>query len=282
MEEVRLLNSQIDSNEKPRPHFGAVFLTGATTGFLGTQILRQLLNKLEVEKVVAHVRAESPDHGKQRVIASAQAAKWWSDSLSPKLDIWIGDLARPRLGLTPDRWESLSAFDAIIHNGAAVKLNADYYALKPANVISTMELLSIATVPNRYRQPRFVYVSGGRYFGDEMNDSEIAKKLSTVDGYSQTKFISELLIKQVVRAPEADAHHIHIVKPGLIIGTAREGVANKDDFLWRFVCGALNIGGFPTQQEGEDWLFVSSADRVAAVVMECLVGGTEDARGERL
>lgn len=278
MTEFRLLNSRLNLNPKPRPRLGAVFLTGAT-GFLGTQILRQLLHSLDVCKVIAHVRAENPDYGRQRVIASAKAAKWWSDALSPKLEIWIGDLARPRLGLTSDQWESLCTFDAIIHNGAAVLWNADYYALKPANVVSTMELLSIAMLPNHYRQPKFIYVSGGRYFEDELSEDEAAKLLSSAEGYSQTKFVSELLVKQFAQDPGADAHQVHIVKPGLIIGTAREGIANKNDFLWRFVGGVLSVGGFPAQQGGDDWLFVSSADRVAAAVMDCLMRGAEEARG---
>ena len=280
MTEIRLLHSRLKSSPKPRPRLGAVFLTGAT-GFLGNQILRQLLHSLDVCKVIAHVRAENPDYGRQRVIASAQAAKWWSDDLSPKLEIWNGDLARPRLGLTSDQWDSLCTLDAIIHNGATVQWNADYYALKPANVISTMELLSIAMSPNHYRQPKFIYVSGGRYFEDELSEDEAAKLLSSAEGYSQTKFVSEQLVKQFAQGHEADAHQVHIVKPGLIIGTAREGIANKNDFLWRLVAGVLNVGGFPAQQAGDDWLFVSSADRVATAVMDCLMRGAEEARGGR-
>lgn len=277
MNEFSLLNSRLNFSQKPRLHLSAVFLTGAT-GFLGTQILRQLLYRSDVGKVIAHVRADSPEHGKQRIIASAQVAKWWSDTLEPKLEIWIGDLARPRLGLTSHQWGSLSTLDAIIHNGAAVQWNADYYALKPANVISTLELLSIVTTPNCHPQPRFVYVSGGRYVEDDMSEFDAAELLSSVEGYSQTKFVSELLVKQFVQGPGADAHRIHIVKPGLIIGTAEEGVANKNDFLWRFVAGALTVGGFPLPQDGDDWLLVASADHVAAAAIDCLVGCNKKAR----
>ena len=279
MSEFLLLKSRLNITPKPRLHLGAVFLTGAT-GFLGTQILRQLLCRSDVGKVIAHVLADSPEHGKERVIASARAAKWWTDDLSPKLEVWIGDLARPRIGLTSHQWESLSTLDAIIHNGAAVRWNADYYVLKPANVISTLELLSIVTTPSYHPPPKLVYVSGGRYFEDDTSPEDAAKQLSSVEGYSQTKFVSELLVKQFVHGPEANAHRVHIVKPGLIIGTAEEGVANKADFLWRFVAGALNIGAYPLPQDGNDWLFVSGSNHVASATINCLMGeGTGDAQG---
>ena len=74
-------------------------------------------------------------------------------------------------------------------------------------------------------------MSGGRYFGDEVSNNETARALSMVEGYSQTKSISELLIKQNVGSSKGSALNVQIVEPGLIIGTTQEGVANKNDFL---------------------------------------------------
>ena len=278
MEEISRLESQLICVQTPQPHLGSIFLTGAT-GFLGTQILRQLLPRSDVEKVIVHVRAESLDLARRRVISSAKAAGWSVDACSSKLEVWIGDLAHPRLGLTFQQWESLGRFDAIIHNGAAMQWNADYHALKPANVMSTMELLSVLSV-SRYshRPPRFVYVSGGRDFGSEVSDDEATERLASVEGYSQTKFVSELLVKNFAEKSKAHCLDTRIVKPGLIIGTADEGVANENDFLWRVVAGAVHVGGFHTPQgKDDDWLMVSSVDRVAAAVIQCLIeNGGED------
>ena len=282
MEEVSLLESQLISVQRPQPYLDTVFLTGAT-GFLGTQILRQLLQRPDVGKVVVHVRADNLDNARRRINSSAEAAGWSVEAFLSKLEVWVGDLAHARLGLTFLQWESLGTFDAIIHNGAAVQWNPDYYALKPANVISTLELLSLLTVSKcRHRPPSFVYVSGGRDFGEEVSDDEVAKMLASVDGYSQTKYVSELLVKNVMRKSRAPALDIHIVKPGLIVGTAEEGIANENDFLWRFVAGAVHVGGFPTYQVVDDWLMVSSADRVAAAVIQCLVGDTKGERYKRI
>lgn len=282
MEEFSLLESQLICVQKSQPRLDNIFLTGAT-GFLGIQILRQLLHRSDVAKVIVHVRAESLDLARRRVITSAEAAGWSVDAFSSKFEVWIGDLAHPRLGLTFQQWESLGSFDAIIHNGAAMQWNADYHALKPANVMSTMELLSVLSVSRHsYRSPKFVYVSGGRDFGDEVSDDTATKMLASAEGYSQTKFVSELLVKNFAEMSKARSMETHIVKPGLIIGTAEEGVASENDFLWRFVAGAVSVGGFPTQHDGDDWLMVSSVDRVAASVIDCLVERGEDERCRRI
>lgn len=48
--------------------------------------------------------------------------------------------------------------------------------------------------------------------------------------------MSELLVKEVARENGLNRHQISIVKPGYIIGTAQEGVACVNDFLFgRFI-----------------------------------------------
>ncbi|KAG7001438.1 hypothetical protein G7Y79_00031g065530 [Physcia stellaris] len=248
MAEISKLESQLYSAQRPQHRLHKVFLTGAT-GFLGTQILQQLLCRVDVEKVIVLVRAESLDLARRRIITSAKAARWSVEAFSSKLEVWTGDLALPRLGLTFQQWESLGRIDAIIHNGAAMQWNAGYDAFE-------CDVYHEAAV--------------GRDFGDELSDVEAARMLASVEGYSQTKFVSELLVKKFREKFAPHPLDICIVKPALIIGTAKEGVANEKDFLWRLVAGAVNVGGFPTQRDGEDWLMVSSVDRVAAAVIQCL------------
>ena len=272
MKEVEDLSSSLLDKVRHRKFpLRNVFLTGAT-GFLGTQILRILLESNDVANVIAHVRARDVVHGRERVIASAREARWWSEDLAPKLEIWYGDLAKPQLGLDTQQWRALSSVDAIIHNGAAVQWIADYHSLKAANVTSTKDLLSAVLASERpCCPPHFVYVSGGRDFGDEVSDIEAARLLSSVDGYSQTKFVSELLVKRFMKTPRSEARRVHITKPGLIIGTAHEGVASKEDFLWRYVAAVIDVGGFPTPHSEVDWLPVSSADKVALTTVQCIL-----------
>lgn len=267
MREFQSLSADFETARKIPIHCKTIFLTGAT-GLLGTQILRQLLGRPDIAAVITLVRASSSQHAMQRIEAAAQAAKWYTDKYPrffSKIQAWSGDLAQPGLGLNPAQWQSLQQVDAIIHNGASIQWNADYHTLKHSNVSSTMELLKLC-VRSKPR-PDFVYVSGGQYFEDGMQDAEIAKLLASAEGYSQTKFVSEMLVKQCM---EGTNRHISIIRPGLIIGTAREGVANTNDFLWRIVAGAIRVQAYPIPAE-HSWLSVSSSDRVARAVMSpCL------------
>ena len=271
MKEVALLSDQINNENDREPPLGTVFLTGGT-GLLGTQILRILLGANNVTKVVVHVRAKDNACGRERIITSAQKARWWSDDLLPKLEVWNGDLARLQIGLNTQQWKDLHSFDAIIHNGAAVYWISDYHSLKSTNVMATKQLLSVVKASERTCcPPRFVYVSGGRDFGEGVADAEAARLLSSAEGYSQTKFVSEMLVKEFVERSSSEANHIHITKPGLIIGTAHEGVASRNDFLWRYVAAVIDLGGFPAPHHEADWLTVSTADKVAVTTVDCIL-----------
>ncbi|APA06242.1 hypothetical protein sscle_01g010120 [Sclerotinia sclerotiorum 1980 UF-70] len=221
--------------------------------------------------VIVHVRASSEEIGKKRIIAAAKSARWWNDTLAAKLEIWTGDPAKPMLALSPRQWQELNTVDAIIHNGASVHWNADYHTLRAANVTSTFDLLR--NISGTISLPKFVYVSGGRDFGEETDDNTTAKKLNRLDGYSQTKFVSELLVRKFAQRAATSAqnhHHISIVKPRLIIGTTQEGVANTTDFLWRYVAGAITIGAYPLPCKN-DWLTVAHADLIASSTINTLI-----------
>ena len=250
-----------------------VFVTGAT-GFVGTQIVSKLCVQNDVRKIIVHVRAGSVEHGLQRVIKSAALAGWWSDFYLQKLEIWIGDLARPRLGLTTDQWDRLSGkgplvdrVTAIIHNGAAVRWNADFSTLKAANVDSTVELLKATSESSSIS--KLVYVSGGQQLSvDEDNDQKIAEEVVQSNGYAQTKFLSEMLVKDFSRCSSRNSQRVSIVKPGYIIGSVQEGIASVDDFIWRLTASSIDIKGY-NAADADSWLFISDVGRVATTIVGC-------------
>lgn len=122
---------------------------------------------------------------------------------------------------------------------------------------------------------KFVYVSGGRDFGDEAEDSTVAANLAPLDGYSQSKFVAEVLVKHSAQQKMKTNHRLSIIKPGLIIGTADEGIANIDDFMWRLAAGAASIKSYPEPDIG-DWLCVSSAERVAGALIDSFLQPAEE------
>ncbi|KAE8137358.1 hypothetical protein BDV38DRAFT_271460 [Aspergillus pseudotamarii] len=246
-----------------------VFLTGAT-GFLGIEILRQLL-ALSTAHVYALVRAPSEAQAEDRLIQKAITAGWWQSSYSPRLHVWQGDLAQPQLGLDSSRWQMLQgktspSIDVIIHNGAKVHYSQDYEALKKTNVSPTVELLK-AVHGRDEPLHSFVFVSGGTQLGfDEGSDEKNTSKALRGSGYSRSKAVAEQVVRRFANQQSAKARHVRIVKPGFIIGDAERGVASQSDFIWRLVAASVEIG-FYIEEEADGWLFVSDITRVAGMIL---------------
>jgi amino acid adenylation domain-containing protein/thioester reductase-like protein len=270
---------------QPTPRAERILLTGAT-GFLGTEILRQLLsNPASARTVVALVRARDQDHAMERIVSSAKAAQWWQEEYRSRVTAWVGDLAAPRLGLTESQWSAIEGrghpgsgsgsssgpaeprIDAIIHNGALVHWGADYHRLHDVNVSSVVSLLAALT--RSQAPPTFTFVSGGhvQLDDDETTDEEMAAVLAHSTGYGQSKFVADLVVKRFAARYSTSA--VSIVKPGLILGTAQSGVSNTDDFFWRVVATAVEIGGF-NAEEPENIILLAGAQQVASVVTEKL------------
>lgn len=263
-----------------------VFLTGAT-GFLGSQILRQLLAMTSVSKVIVLVRAKDAGAAFQRIVAAATTARWWSPSLASRIEVWLGDLAQPQLGLSKEQWARLEgtcsseseAVTSIIHNGAVVNWSSSYERLRATNVLSTVELLRLALAGDGVLQD-FTYVSGGEMHLSEKAVADDPLRLSSADGYSQSKFASDILVDRCV--PRALAgQRINMVKPGIIIGTATEGISNTDDYIWRLVAGACEAGAY-VDGEQDAVICLAGADHVAErIIHSCLGSSCNNASAPR-
>ncbi|OHF00689.1 amino acid adenylation domain-containing protein [Colletotrichum orchidophilum] len=210
------------------------------------------------------VRGATPEAAKSRVLEAAQKSLWWTEFHDEKLDVWIGDLAKPMLGLGQEQWDLLGdgqTFDVIIHNGAIVHWNKSYATLEAVNIQSTVQLLNIAV-----QNPalHFAYVSGGRQWkGIQEQDEDVAQELSDAMGYSQTKFVSEVLVKRAAeRCQLVRRRNIGVFRPGLIIGTPAEGVANLDDYIWRLTAANIEMGIYNVDEE-QAWLHLSDAATIS-------------------
>ncbi|KAJ0337492.1 hypothetical protein COL922a_006674 [Colletotrichum nupharicola] len=264
-------------NEKFSPK--AVFLTGAT-GFLGNQLLCQLLERPGVSKVVTLVRGSKAAHATERLFSLARGSSWWREVYTCRIEVWHGDLSLPHLGLEDTQWSRLDGsdteddlIDAVVHNGAVVNWMAGYHALIPANTISTVQLLTAVARACASRPVRFTYVSGGHLSTSPDNVNEVAEELKSYPAYSQTKFVSEILVARFAQRLAQAGHRalISIVKPGLIVGSSSDGISNTDDFLWRVTASALDIG-LRVDEDPGSWMAAAGVDLVAKIIMDsCLL-----------
>jgi hybrid polyketide synthase / nonribosomal peptide synthetase ACE1 len=172
-----------------------VLLTGAF-GFLGSTLLRLLVNDPSVSQV--HCVAIRQQPGSPPRAPPTQ---------SPKITLYAGDLAQPRLGLSDSDFYMLSRdIDAIIHNGAEVSFLKSYQSLSQVNVSSTRELLKLS-YPRRI--PIHYVSTGGIACLLNSNATSgaatvlyetplpaiVTPPIDGSDGYTATKWASERILE---------------------------------------------------------------------------------------
>lgn len=180
--------------EAPRSTARRVVLTGAT-GFLGTHLLRQLVNDSSVAEVHClcirsrHVRVQDA-----------------------KIREYQGDLSKPLLGLSTEDFRRLSqTADVIIHLGADVNHLKTYEAMRTANVVSTQTLLAMAmsrSIPVHFISSSSVaMLQKGNPELAEVAPSSISPP-ADVDsleknaiGYAASKWVGEMLLENVEGPP---------------------------------------------------------------------------------
>ncbi|MEC3956839.1 amino acid adenylation domain-containing protein [Nocardia sp. CDC153] len=226
----------------------AVLLTGAT-GFLGVFLLRELLERTS-STVYCLTRATDEPHARQRISDAAASFRVDLSGYADRIVAVPGDLARPRLGLTSERFAELAErIDAIYHNGAHVNHLEPYARMRPANVEGTREVLRLATTgplaPVHYISTASV--------PDGPPDG--------LPGYVLTKWVAE----QLVRTAADRGLPVHIYRPGLITGDSRTGAAGTDDAWWTMLRAMLVLGVAPDLPDGE--VAMLPVDQVAATVV---------------
>ena len=245
-----------------------ILLTGAT-GYLGMEMLKRLLERPEVT-VFALVRCSSESAGLERIVNSATKAGWWQTTYTSRVQVWKGDLTKPGLGLDAQKLQCLRGHDsqdhttihAFIHNGAKVHYSYDYDTLKPCNVQPTVELLKL--MASSAHLVALVYISGGQNpdMGPTAKASLSATELDQLNGYAQSKFVSEQIVLDCGRRAAFQSKHLLVVQPGYIVGSIETGTANQSDFIWRLIAGCIEVGVY-NRDEDSHWLFLSEVSHVA-------------------
>ncbi|CAI7597828.1 unnamed protein product [Penicillium glandicola] len=248
-----------------------VFLT-SITGFLGSQILRSLLEHPEIGCVIGLVRAKDEEQARKKVQQHAELGRWWQPEYQDRIEFWIGDLSKPKIGLDESKWNRLFAtdtierIDGIIHNGARVNWMDSYEDLELVNIHSTIDILSGLS---KMGSPcTLIYVSGGYMPMKPETHGQIARKLAEASGYDQTKFMSQLLLTEYnkhLAQKDTKAEKSRTVIPGFIVGTQKEGIAHTEDFLWRLAFSIIRLKAVSNDLH---YITVAGVDQVANLIAD--------------
>jgi long-chain acyl-CoA synthetase len=207
-----------------------ILLTGAT-GFLGSEVARQLLQDTDCALVVL-VRGDGAEAAAQRL------ARAWSDwpelagAIGARVQTVCGDVALPQLGLDGETYADLTRrVTHIVHSAADLGLNAPIDELRAVNVQGVANVLELARAAYRSgRLERFSHVStayvAGRRTGS-VPETALSDAFGFSSCYEQTKYEGERLV-QAAR----DELPISVYRPGMIVGHSRSGAIRTFNTLY--------------------------------------------------
>lgn len=244
-----------------------VFVTGGT-GYLGAFIVRELMCRTDA-RVRCLVRGKTQDEAFGRLRRVLVDYGLWEERFEARLSVETGDLSRPFLGLTKERFDALAGeVDAIYHSGALVNFAFPYRnpSLRASNVLGTQEVLRLAALGTR--KP-FHHVSTTAVFGSSNYPSgtvvhegdEPVHSTGFGNGYSQTKWVAEKL----VRIARNRGLPVSIYRPGNILGDRQTGSCNPNDFISRMIIGCVQFGSSPDVSMRVD---LTPIDYVASVIVQ--------------
>ncbi|WFD33647.1 L-2-aminoadipate reductase [Malassezia cuniculi] len=266
-----------------------VLLTGAT-GFLGAFVLHDLLSKRasQVKKVYVHTRARDHAAAVQRLRDALSSRGVWDENwvTEGRLDAVVGDLEKPRMGISEADWKSLAdEVDVILHNGALVHWVYPYSRLRSANVLSTLAAIQLAST-GRPKALTFVsstsaldtpyyidlsdrvLLSDSNAGGVSESDSLDGSARGLGSGYGQSKWVAERLLFAAAERGLA----VSVVRPGYIVGASHTAVTNTDDFLWRLVKGSQQLGYVPDMENTINMVPVDHVARITALAALATAG----------
>jgi amino acid adenylation domain-containing protein/thioester reductase-like protein len=174
-----------------------IVLTGAT-GFLGAHLLAELHASLDAE-IVCLVRAEDDAAARERLRRSV--VEWGlGDRVQWNLTRCIAaDLKLPRFGLSEGEWRFLSEHsDLVLHNAAEVNFALAYEELRATNVTGTRTAIALAAEGKRkpLHYVSTIAITDASKAGERVDeDSSLAYSERLVDGYSQSKWVAESLVR---------------------------------------------------------------------------------------
>ncbi|KAF9465935.1 hypothetical protein BDZ94DRAFT_1296127 [Collybia nuda] len=236
----------------------AVLLTGST-GFLGSHILKSLVETPEVTRVYTLNRRDT--RGK-RSIRDRHLSGFSNRGLdvsilsSDKLFFLEGDTTSEYLGLGPDMYCQLqTVVTHIIHNAWRVDFNVSLSSMEPL-IAGTRRIVDFALGSKREVIPRLVFISTLSVFlnwarGIPAPENENRQPGTAMGlGYTESKWVTENIL---IKASEKSPLKPIIIRPGHICG-GPSGYWDPVEWVPAIVRSGQHLGCLPRPEGNVTWI----------------------------
>jgi thioester reductase-like protein len=199
-----------------------ILVTGAT-GFLGTQLVLDLLDRQPNARLALLIRDRPNLTGQQRADAFIPA------EARARVQVFSGDVSHPNCGLDPAAYQQLTTeITRVIHCAATVRFDHSLDEARAINVEGTRRVLDFAAASPNLRSLAYVgtaYVAGDRT-GLVLED-QLAIGQGYRNTYEQTKSEAEALVRSyLTKLPGV------ILRPSIIVGDSRTGATSSFKMMY--------------------------------------------------
>jgi thioester reductase-like protein len=198
-----------------------VLLTGAT-GFLGTEIMKRILEAHPRSRLALLVRSTTRETARERVekllvrtFGLETAARH-----TERVEVVEGDISLRGAGMDSERGARLAErVDHVIHCAASVRFDLPLEVARRDNTEGTRNVLTFAE--RMPRLARFDYIGTAFVAGDRrgiIREDELDVGQRFLNSYEQTKMEAEKLVRDF-----AKAHPTAIYRPSIVVGNSKTG-----------------------------------------------------------
>jgi fatty acid CoA ligase FadD9 len=239
------------------PH--TVLLTGAN-GYLGRFVTLEWLERLSRTggKLITIIRGSNADVARARLeeafdSGDPQLLSHFREMATEHLEVIVGDIGEPNLGLDDPTWQGLAeSVDLIAHVGALVNHVLPYEQLFGPNVVGTAEVIKLA-ISSRIKPVTFMstvavamQIAPEKFAED--GDIRVISPARAIDdsyanGYGNSKWAGEILLRE---AFDLCGLPVAVFRSDMILAHSRYvGQLNVVDNFTRLLLSLLTTGIAP-------------------------------------